>query len=676
MFGCSRGTVKRLIVSPLLGMIFVGLAARSQSAPGNVKGTPGSETKAAGSLKLFKVDPPNWWAAMPKPMLLVRGEGLDKAKFSLSDAGLRIDKTMVSENGHWAQLWLSASPTKPETVTLRAKAAQSTAEMPYTFAARRSPSDSFAGFSSRDVLYLIMTDRFADGDLNNDGPDAKSSAASAEAIEERARPRGWHGGDLRGITQHLDYLQQLGVTAVWTTPVYENHEAGSYHGYGATDLYRVDEHFGSLDDLKSLAATLHARGMKLVLDTVPNHVGPANPWVHDEPAPDWFHGTAQHHLPAETNFRALIDPHSPERDRIGTLDGWFANVLPDMNTESPAVAQYLRQNAVWWIEQTGADALRIDTFPYVNREFWNSFNAELKELYPRLTEVGEIFNQDPVIVSSFAGGVTRAGVDTELTTPFDFPTYFALRAVFAKGGSMSQLAQVLSADSLYPHPERLVSFLGNHDTKRFMSDSQPHENSTKAQTKPQTEAETEAALRLAFAYIMTTRGMPQIYSGDELAMHGGEDPDNRMDFPGGFPGASSNAFAPDSGNDSRTDGRSTQQQQMRTWVSHLATVRRAHPSLTCGAEQVIASNEDWIVYLRDSSHSVSGSCSSDRERMLVAIHRGPASDSLTVPLAQTWMSGCQIMPPEMAAVGSSVVIADSEMKLQMQANDVLIAACR
>ena len=247
-----------------------------------------------------------------------------------------------------------------------------------------------------------------------------------------------------GWRQHLEYLRQLGVTAVWTTPVYQNHEAMSYHGYGATDLYAVDEHYGSMADLQALSGALHAKGMKLVLDTVPNHVGPKHPWVMDPPAPDWFHGSAEQHEEAESDFTALMNPHASARDRRATLQGWFANALPDMDTENAAVAQYLRQNAVWWIEETGADALRIDTFPYVDRAFWHGFDGELKELYPRLTEVGETFDADPVFVSSYAGGVTRTGVDTELYTPFDFPTYFAVREVFLKGKPMTKLNEVLA----------------------------------------------------------------------------------------------------------------------------------------------------------------------------------------------------------------------------------------
>jgi neopullulanase len=221
---------------------------------------------------ITKVDPPNWWAKMPKPMLLVKGEHLDGATFRLSDRKLHVERTVVSQNGHWAQVWLSGSPEKAETVELVAERHGAAARMEYRFEQRKAGSDGasgkggFAGFSSKDAMYLIMTDRFADGDPSND-------QQPGDEADEKTKARGWHGGDLRGITEHLDYLQELGVTTVWITPVYQNHGPQSYHGYGATDMYAVDEHFGSLADFKALAAALHARGMKLVLDTVPNHVG-------------------------------------------------------------------------------------------------------------------------------------------------------------------------------------------------------------------------------------------------------------------------------------------------------------------------------------------------------------------------------------------------------------------
>ena len=606
---------------------------------------------AQGPVRIDKIDPPNWWAEMPKPMLLVRGEGLQGASFSVSDARLKIERTTVSENGHWVQLWLSASPAKAETVQLRVKHGSAQVETPYTFSERKPASAGFAGFNASDVMYLIMQDRFADGDLNNDGAHAAAAVDSEDARAQRGMIRGWHGGDLRGVDQHLDYVQQLGVTAVWTTPVYQNHEPESYHGYGATDMYAVDEHYGSLADLQSLANALHKRGMKLVLDTVPNHVGPANPWVEDEPTPDWFHGTKAHHPDGETNFRALMDPHAPGSARVGTLHGWFVGILPDMNTESPVVAQYLRQNAIWWIEQTGADALRIDTFPYVDRQFWHDFHAELHTLFPRLTEVGEAHDGDPVFVSSQAAGVTRTGVDTGLYTPFDFPTFFAIRDVFTKGAPMSKLANTLSDDNLYPHPERLTVFLGSHDETRISEDASP------------------ALARMAFAYVLTTRGMPQLYAGDEIAMHGGGDPDNRRDFPGGWPGDKHNAFT--------EAGRSPEEQRMFAWVSGLTKLRREHVSLQCGEEQVLSSGADWLVTLRDGSHIADPVCGKPaQDRVLVAMHRGDYTWSKTVPVKGTDLEGCTLRKPDIAGEGSSAEIRDGVLTLTMKGDDTLIAACQ
>ena len=566
--------------------------------------------------KILKIDPPNWWARMPKPMLLIRGENLTSAKASLSDARLTIEKTKISENGHWVELWLDATPSTPETVTIRLRTASGAVSAPYRFEKRRAEDDGFAGFSSKGVMYLIMTDRFADGDTTNDGTPAEHAA-------ELAKPRGWHGGDLRGIEQHIGYLKDLGVDAVWMTPVYQNHGPESYHGYGATDMYAVDEHYGTLEDLKRLSQALHQQKMKMVLDTVPNHIGPTHPWVTDEPEPDWFHGTSAHHSVAQGDFKPLTDPHAPWRDQHDVTQGWFANILPDMNQENPAVARYLIQNVMWWVEETGADGLRIDTFPYVGRKFWNDFHAELHALYPRLTSVGEVFNGDPTITSSFAGGVTRNGIDTGLDTPFDFPTYFAIRDTLLHDAPMSKLAEILRMDALYPHPERLVPFLGNHDTSRFLNDP----------------AATPAKLELAFTLLATMRGMPELYSGDEIAMRGGDDPDNRRDFPGGFPGdGQANAFDPQT--------RSPEQKAMFDAVKRLLAIRRSQPSLMSGEEQVIHSDDNTLVYVR-AIESSSGAT----DRVLVAVNKSKDAQKLAIDISGTWLEG---------ADASSMLLGDSK----------------
>lgn len=600
-----------------------------------------SAVALAQAPQITKVDPPNWWANMPKPMLLLKGEHFTGARFAVSGAGrqhIGIERTSVSANGHYAELWMSASPNAPETVTVTATNAAGQASMPFRFEQRHAATDGFAGFSSKDVMYLIMTDRFADGDTANDGPNGHSAMNSTEAAAERSKPRGWHGGDFRGVMDHLDYLQDLGITTVWITPVYQNHdEPQSYHGYGATDLYAVDEHYGTLDDLKALSAALHKRGMKLVMDMVPNHIGPAHPWVNDEPEPDWFHGTKAKHDPAQGEFRPITDPHAPWRDQKDVTEGWFADLLPDMNQENATVAQYLTQNAIWWTEETALDGIRLDTFPYIARPFYVGFHKQLFSLWPHLTDVGEVFNRDPTIVSSFAGGVTRNGVDTGLYTPFDFPDYFALRDVFVKDAPMSRLDDVWRLDSLYPHPERLVPFLGNHDTERFLT----------------TRGANERQMELAFSVLLTMRGMPQIYSGDEIAMQGGEDPDNRRDFPGGFGATAPSAFKPD------TLG--PEAQEMHTWVRDLLRLRKAHPALQVGEQQVLRAEAAQLVYVRTDA----------KEKVLLALNNSDQPATITVPMRETVIEN---VTGSQAVFGAGDVAIEGQiMTVKLPARGVIVA---
>jgi glycosidase len=582
---------------------------------------------------------------MPKPLLLVRGEHLAGARFTLSDRHLRIDQVKISANGHWAELWLSASPERAETVTIGVRTPDGEASLEYRFEQRRRVTDGFAGFSSHDAMYLIMTDRFADGDLANDGLDGKQTEDSADAAAERAKVRGWHGGDLRGITQHLDYIQQLGFTTVWMTPVYANeHEPDSYHGYGATDMYAVDPHYGSLADLKALAVELHRRHMKLVLDTVPNHVGPKHPWVDDEPDADWLHGTKADHHEAVSDFRPLVNPHAPWRDQQYVLQGWFANALPDLNQENPATSQYLIQNAIWWIEQTGADGLRIDTFPYVGRAFWHDFHAQIHGIYPNVTTVGEVFNCDATITSSFAGGVTRNGVDTGLDTPFDFPSYCALRDVFLKDEPMSHLTDVWRLDALYPHPERLIPFIGNHDNSRFLGN----------------KGATPEKMRLAFSILLTMRGMPQVYSGDEIAMIGGEDPDNRRDFPGGWPGATQNAFT----------NPTLQQSEMRDWVQHLLALRSKYPALQGGEMQVLAADKDTLAYTRVLTANT-GEKNDPGNKIIVVVNRSTAVATVKFKVGDTLLVGSS-QARTLLGVGHAHWEGE-DLQVEMQASSAWIA---
>lgn len=575
-----------------------------------------------------KIDPPNWWAGMPSPMLLLHGNHFSGAQFAVAGRHVSIERTQVSQNGHWTFIWLRTANALPQTLQITASNPVGKAAGNFELQQRKPASAGFQGFSSADVMYLIMTDRFANGDVSND-----------ESPEERAKPRGWHGGDFKGIERHLDYLQSLGITTVWTTPVYKNIPSPqSYHGYSATDIYAVDPHFGTLADYKHLAEALHQHGMKVVLDTVPNHVGPAHPWVSDPPLPDWFHGTLEHHTAAKGDFESIPDPRSSWQERRGITEGWFANVLPDLNQENPMVADYLIQNAVWWIETAGLDGLRIDTFPYVSRAFWQKFHAQLHALYPKLTTVGEVFNGDPTITSYFAGGVDHDGIDTGLYTPFDFPLYFTLRSVLVHGEPMTKLEDILRQDRLYPHPERLVTFLGNHDTLRFLSES----------------GATAAELKIAFGLLATLRGMPQIYSGDEIAMRGGADPDNRQNFPGGFDDGQPSAF--------QAAGRTSEQQELFAWVSRLLQLRSQHPALQSGQQQDVLDEDDSafaFVRAEDVSHGCDG-----KDRLVLVVNNADKPRNITLHINDTALSGCSSLRPVLGATAvSSTNIGIFEIRL-------------
>ena len=590
---------------------------------------------------ISKIDPPGWFAGLTDPMLLVRGERLQQAKFTVEGEGVKLTRTETSANGHWAFLWLDTRSAAAQTLMVSAANNQGKAQHPFVLAERSRDPNAHRGFSSADVLYLIMTDRFADGNDANNQP-----------RDDRAAPRGWHGGDLAGIEKHMDYLLDLGVTTLWTTPVDSNGSMPqSYHGYGATDLYSVDAHFGNLDDYRHLSGALHKRGMKLVIDLVPNHIGVQHPWVVDPPAPDWFHGTLQNHRAVQSNFYELVDPHAPMQAWSDIANGWFTDSMPDLNQENPLVARYLIQNALWWVETANLDGIRLDTFPYVSRAFWHDFHEALHSTYPHLTTVGEIFHRDPEVTSFFAGGVTRDGIDTGLNTPFDFPLCFALRDVIAHDQPMTELAKVLSQDSLYPHPERLVTFIGNHDTTRFLTEANG----------------SVAKLKLALGLLLTLRGMPQIYSGDEIAMPGGADPDDRRDFPGGFAGDTHSAFT--------QNGRSADEESVFAWTSGLLSLRAAHPALETGLEQNLVADSDVFAFVRSSDEA---GCSADhkKERYLVVANKAQQSKLVAIPVSETALDGCTEIRALMPAKAPAPLLSEGKLQIEEPAESMTLYEMR
>ncbi len=602
---------------------------------------------AQNAPRVEKTEPPNWWIGLPSPMLLLQGDGLSDARITVSKPGVHVSRVENGLNGKYLFVWLEVANTAtPGEAILNVTANGAGAKVRFRLDRRgdTSASAGFNGFSPDDVIYLIMPDRFADGDPQNDN-DAKHPATY-----DRAKARAYHGGDLRGIREHLPYLKDLGVTTLWITPVYNNNDTTGqdYHGYGAIDLYAVEEHLGTLQDYKSLVQSAHALGMKVLLDVVPNHVGPTHPWVETPPQANWFHGTKDKHVANGWPFAPITDPHAPPRLWRNIVEGWFADRLPDMNTDNPWTSQYLRQNAMWWAQTGGLDGFRIDTFPYVDRKFWQDFHGAIHKAYPRFKTVGEVWDLDPTVTSYFVGGHTVQGIDTGLDTDFDFPLYDALRQVILHDAPITRIPEVLRYDFLYPHPEELVTFIGNHDTKRFMGET----------------GATKEKLMLAFSLLATLRGIPQLYAGDEIAMPGGDDPDNRRDFPGGFPGDARNAFT--------QQGRTTDEQEVWRHLQAMLRLRREHPALRQGKLYDISSDDKLYAFERDfvGTPKGLGSTNMQTERLLVIANNSDKSRSGSFEIKDTPIETAEMVKTIFAK--SPATLANGKIQVEVPARSLVI----
>ncbi|MBC7841723.1 MAG: cyclomaltodextrinase N-terminal domain-containing protein [Gemmatimonadaceae bacterium] len=556
---------------------------------------------AAQAPVIEKVDPPNWWGqhTINPVRVLIRGKHLHGA--TLVCPTLRCARVTVNAAGTYAFVDVTIPvSTRAGKYPLTLRTASGTAPVPFTVTTPLARAGRFQGFNQDDAMYLVMPDRFANGDTANDDP------ATARGLHDRSRTRYYHGGDLEGLRRKLPYLKQLGITAVWLNPLYDNNNAlnrkemydgqpmADYHGYGATDMYAVDEHFGDIALFKSVTDDAHAMGIKIILDMVANHTGPYHPWASDSPTPTWFHGTTETHPNNTWQTWTLHDPYSPLAMRRETLDGWFINILPDFNQDDPEVARYIIQNTLWWVGMSGMDGIRQDTWPYVPRTFWREWMTAIRKEYPTLKVVGEVLDGDPTFVSFFQGGKTQYdGIDDKVDALFDFPIHFTLRNVFARGGSIRAVPQMLARDYLYPNPNALVTLLGLHDVNRFM-----HEPGA-----------TTAGLKLAYTFLATARGTPLIYNGDEIALPGGNDPDNRRDFPGGWAADPRNAF--------EASGRTDVEQSVWSHLQTLLRMRAERADLRRGTTQNLAVSDQSYVYRRG--------------RTVVAINNGTAPETVTLP---------------------------------------------
>ena len=570
---------------------------------------------------ISKVEPPNWWAghSINPVRLLVRGKNLFGARVRTSNPAIQVSEVFVNHSGSYLFVSVTiAGAPKPGSYPLIVETAGGRATIPFTIDSPLNSKTHFQGITSDDVIYLIMPDRFANGDLTNDGP-----AGSPAAANDRRNPRAYHGGDLRGIINHLQYFKDLGVTALWLTPWYDNWNGVNacdkpwcpntyYHGYHAIDYYAVEDHFGDMATLRELVEKAHGLGLKIIQDQVANHVGSRHPWVTDSPLDDWFHGTAEHHSLNKFQNSVLLSPHANTIEVRNTLDGWFNDDLPDMNQEQPEVARYEIQNALWWIGATGLDAIRQDTIQYMPREFIRDLSNSLHRQYPRMWMVGEVFERDAAQTSFFIGDHKGwDGIDTKLDSVFDFPVWNASQRVFTNKLPMRALRDQLKYDALYPDALRITMMANNHDTPRFMSLE---------------GANLEGAM-LHTAFTLCVRGIPQLYYGEEIAMEGKEDPDNRRDFPGGWAGDAHNAFT--------AQGRTAKEQRMYEWTRGWIRLRAEHSALRRGNLIDLFYDDDAYVFARQDK----------TETVIIAINRTEKEKKVTLPAASIGLKdGAELTP--------------------------------
>lgn len=529
------------------------------------------------------IDPPFWWANMPVTELQIQlyGENLGSYRATVNYTGVEIKRQIAVDSPNYLFIYLNISE-KAEAGKLEIilKNGDGSITVPYELLEREPAEGRYQGFDSRDVIYLMMPDRFANGNPDNDTIEGMLESA------DRSNPQRRQGGDIQGVVDNLDYIKDLGVSAVWFTPLFENDmttKYGAYHGYAATDLYKVDRRFGSNEEYKAMIETVHQNGMKVIMDMIHNHIGDQHWWMKDLPTKDWVHDFEKL---GQTNFRGSVasDPYASEFDSRKLVDGWFVPEMPDLNQDNELLTDYLIQNTLWWIEYTGVDGIRMDTYVYPDKDYMARWSNEVLEAYPGFNIVGEAW------VNTVAGeaywqedkdGVDD-GYDSELPSLTDFQFAFAVRKAFNEDfgwtEGLSQLYYVLSQDFLYSDPMMNVTFLDNHDMSRFFEHI----------------GKREAEFKMALAWLMTTRGTPQIYYGTELMMghenRGGDDEVWRQTMPGGFPNDSRSVFT--------KEGRTQKENEIHEYTKKLIHWRNSSPAIHEGKLVHFIPQDNVYVYFR------------------------------------------------------------------------------
>ena len=577
----------------LLGKVGVGLLCGLMTSCNNgAKDAKALAELTESDVQISRIDPTDWYVGMKDPslQLMVYGQGIREAEVKVK--GAKLDSVVRLDSPNYLLVYLNVKNCKAGTLPLTFKLGDKKTTIAYQLKEREKAGDERMGFSNADVLYMLMPDRFAQG---ADHP------AQIEGMntyrEDRSQPSLRHGGDLEGIRQHLDYFNELGVTALWFTPVLENNSPdtdngySTYHGYATTDYYRVDPRFGTNEQYRTLVTEAHKKGLKVVMDMIFNHCGFEHPWVKDLPSKDWlntpewlsekqsgrdpmtgFTANADGSEPAksaylQTSYKLtpVLDPYASEVDKRETVDGWFVPSMPDLNQRNQHVRKYLIQNSIWWIETVGIDGIRMDTYPYADRKAMAEWMRVLNEEYPHFNTVGETWVTEPAYTAAWQKDSKLSTLNSQLKTVMDFSFFDKLNQAKHEEtdgwwNGYNRIYNSLVYDYLYENPSNVMAFIENHDTDRFLGNGQD-----------------SLMLKQALALLLTMNRTPQLYYGTEVLMNGTKevtDGNVRKDFPGGFPGDTHNAFT--------AEGRTPAEQSMFTWLSNLLHWRNGNETIIRG----------------------------------------------------------------------------------------------
>ena len=560
---------------------------------------------SAAKMVIDRIDPTDWFVGMKNPQvqLMVYGKNIATVKDVTTDyPGAVIDSVVRLDSPNYLLVYMNLKDAKAGTMKLKflgQGASGKGQEVTYQLKNREMSGDKRMGFTNADVLYMLMPDRFAQGAGHN-----SQVKGMRTYKEDRTQPSLRHGGDLNGIREHLDYFKQLGVTALWLTPVLENDSPDSpngystYHGYATTDYYRVDPRFGTNEDYRRLCDEAHQKGLKVVMDMIFNHSGFEHPWIHDLPSKDWLNlseelrmkneesaatkgrkGTEEANsslftlhssLILQTSYKLtpVVDPYASKVDLRETTEGWFVPTMPDLNQHNPHLMRYLIQNSIWWIETVGIDGIRMDTYPYAYADAMAQWMKELDTEYPNFNTVGETWVTEPAYTATWQKDSRVAGFpNSYLKTVMDFSFFDKLNKAKneetdAWWEGLNRLYGSFVYDYLYPNPSSVMAFIENHDTDRFLGNGRD-----------------TLALKQALALLLTVNRIPQLYYGTEVLMNGTKevtDGNVRKDFPGGFPGDEHNCFS--------AEGRTKAEQQMFQWTSRLLHWRQGNDCIIRGTQ--------------------------------------------------------------------------------------------